>query len=115
MKPDYKAFMKLRNAKPHAVSEGWHFAPHCDLRVLHRPTNCTYCAMPEFQDLHTFRIEHGINYTGEATAKWPCPAEQDRSLALINRWSGNLAKPEGCTCGYFVDMDNPCGIHRDNK
>lgn len=68
---------------------GYHIgAPHCDQRVMHRPSECRLCDdHPEMQQI---RETWGINYTGEYDPeKLPCPAEVERSLESINDWGGN--------------------------
>jgi hypothetical protein len=68
--------------------------PHCDQYVLHRPSSCEYCGLPENEPLHAYRREHGINYTGENDpAKKQCPAEARRAKKTIDRWPGNRARP----------------------
>lgn len=111
VKPDYVTFMEARNRARSARCEQGGFAPHCDGRVLHKPDDCQYCAMSDFVDLHEFRTQNKILYTGEDPKQgwWPCPAEQARGLRSVNSWGGNTAKPEGCKCGWFTDSE--CPVH----
>lgn len=68
--------------------------PHCDSLVLHAPGECVYCdKQPTLQAL---RVELGINFTGhDDPDKEPCPAEKRRKRETINRWPGNVARPNG--------------------
>lgn len=65
--------------------------PHCDSRVLHHPFDkCQFCNMYPVRQLE--RFDNKIAFTG----RWReglelCPAEQARSLDIINRWGGNVA------------------------
>lgn len=63
--------------------------PHCDSAVLHAPGECEFCDLhPDWQWL---REHWGINFTGHNDPKKSkCPAETRRSLAIINRWGGNV-------------------------
>jgi hypothetical protein len=66
--------------------------PHCDARVLHAPGECEYCDRhPEWQAL---RLLWGICFTGYEPdpGELPCPATVKRSLEVINKWPGNMAK-----------------------
>lgn len=66
--------------------------PHCDQRVLHRPSACEVCdRFPEYQQ---YRELLGIAYTGEEPAEHelPCPATLRRGLDVINEWPGNRAR-----------------------
>jgi len=68
--------------------------PHCDQRILHAPTECSYCdAYPERQAL---RQAWGICFTGyEPDGKeLPCPADFARPGGLCEQWSGNRARKE---------------------
>lgn len=76
--------------------------PHCDSRVLHAPGKCVFC--DEYPDKQTERENKNIAFTGEDF--WPqdgvkfrpksqCPAEEARSLEVINAWSGNRAITQG--------------------
>jgi hypothetical protein len=85
-----------------------HQAPHCDSKVLHKPGECQYCDMhPEWQEL---REMWGIAFTGHSDEKIsytdfdgnkveksliPCPSEWDRPVEIINKWGGNIARPQG--------------------
>lgn len=62
--------------------------PHCDARILHRPTTCTYCdTHPEWQ---AYRIAMGINFTGETDSdKAPCPSQRFRPHQVAHQWHGN--------------------------
>lgn len=67
--------------------------PHCDVRILHAPSECKYCdAHPDWQAL---RQAWGIAFTGyEPDEKeLPCPAEHARPRDVVNRWGGNRARP----------------------
>jgi hypothetical protein len=69
--------------------------PHCDHRLLHSPSTCTYCdAHPEWQAL---RIAWGINFTGENDPnKAPCPGSRFRPAEQAAQWHGNRAvRPDG--------------------
>lgn len=67
--------------------------PHCDALVLHAPGECKYC--DRYPDAQQWRIINKINFTGHNDPdKAQCPAEQRRKLATINRWYGNVARPE---------------------
>jgi len=69
--------------------------PHCDMFILHAPGMCEYCDAPSAEPLRVYRVQHGINFTGENDpTKKPCPAEQRRSKEHIDRWPGNRAKPK---------------------
>lgn len=63
--------------------------PHCDMRVLHAPGECSYCDRhPDWQEL---REAWGINFTGHHDdKKLLCPAEHIRPIETINRWGGNV-------------------------
>jgi hypothetical protein len=67
--------------------------PHCDSNVIHAPGECKFCDMhPELQER---RAKSGVNFTGHhEEGKGICPAEQRRSLDLINRWPGNVPETE---------------------
>jgi hypothetical protein len=69
--------------------------PHCDSRVLHAPGECVHCdAYPELQELRS--RWWGILFTGQKSDDpnmIPCPAEWRRSLAVINKWYGNVPTP----------------------
>ena len=63
-------------------------APHCDPWVLHASGACDACDL--FPELQHARQLLGMNFTGQGDAsKIPCPAEQRRELARIQRWPGN--------------------------
>ena len=111
---DLKKFVSDRHDAKQKRGDKAHFAAHCDSRVLHKKEDCRYCAMPEFDDLHKYRYEHNILHTGEEPRSgwWACPAEHERGLKSVNSWGGNTAKPEGCTCGWFINPDNPCPVHK---
>lgn len=65
--------------------------PHCDPKVLHAPGKCEYC--DEYPAMQEERKLDGVNFTGEYnSALKPCPAEAERPLAVIDKWSGNKAK-----------------------
>ena len=71
------------------------WAPHCDSRVLHAPTECYYCdKYPEWQH---YRIVAGISFTGQTPKdnnfNTPCPSDQHRGQGGAHVWSGNT--PEG--------------------
>jgi len=65
--------------------------PHCDDKVLHAPGECRFC--DDFPDLQRERLFQGINFTGHQESGFlPCPAEERRSLDIINAWGGNRPK-----------------------
>lgn len=62
--------------------------PHCDLRILHAPTECEYC--DEHPDWQAYRIAMGIAFTGDTDPKkTPCPSAIDRPAQRAHRWAGN--------------------------
>jgi hypothetical protein len=61
--------------------------PHCDMRVLHAPDSCTYCA--DATDLQEERERLDVSNTGLANRAWPCPADRARGSASLNTWPGN--------------------------
>lgn len=67
--------------------------PHCDADVLHAPGACVYCdGRPDLQARRAFE---GVNFTGENDpAKTPCPATLRRPVEKIERWYGNVPRPE---------------------
>lgn len=85
------------------TSPGLQF-PHCDQRIVHRPTECELCDVyPERQSL---REAWGIAFTGHweddleshyghacgvmiQRRKIQCPSERDRPVETIHRWPGN--------------------------
>lgn len=80
----------VRNAKDETI-------PHCDSRILHHPTECTYCDRPEWQ---VMRSQLKIAHTGKpAPEGWfVCPADFSRPAGASNdhrRWGGN--KPTSAT------------------
>jgi len=63
-------------------------APHCDEKILHAPGECIYC--DDYPDWQRLRKVWNINFTGHNDIeKTICPAEQRRSLEIINKWGGN--------------------------
>lgn len=65
--------------------------PHCDSRIVHRPSTCKYCDMhPELQQA---RAAAGINFTGEFFPDLlACPADASRppgEKGDHRRWPGN--------------------------
>ena len=72
--------------------------PHCDQRVLHAPSECTYCDMfPIWQEL---RDNWGIAFTGHAAPAGglPCPADHARppgGPSDHRNWPGNRAVVPG--------------------
>lgn len=84
---DYVAVLKREQERTRTCG------PHCDSFVLHRPEDCQYCA--DYPALHQARRELKIAYTGEEQQEGlrPCPAEEMRSKATIDRWGGNVARP----------------------
>lgn len=84
-------FKKVVPAKPLGSYIGQF--PHCDQRILHAPGECEFCDNHgEWQDL---RLAWGIAFTGyepEGT-ELPDPATNARSLGVLNRWVGNIARP----------------------
>lgn len=68
--------------------------PHCDQRVLHAPGECEFC--DQHRDWQELRAAWGIAFTGyePETNELPDPATQMRSLDVINRWGGNVARPK---------------------
>jgi hypothetical protein len=69
--------------------------PHCDQYVLHLKGSCEYCDSPSCDPLHTWRVEHNMNHTGENDPnKQQCPAEARRPISQINRWQGNQIKAD---------------------
>lgn len=67
--------------------------PHCDQRVLHAPGECEYC--DKHGELQAVRESWGINFTGHHDPeKYLCPAEDARSLSVIERWGGNVKAPK---------------------
>lgn len=77
-------------ADPLLYQPGW---PHCDPCVLHAPGECEYC--DRHPELQAVREVWGINYTGKhEPAKYLCPAEDARSLSVIERWGGNVKAPK---------------------
>jgi hypothetical protein len=77
--------------------------PHCDSRVLHGPNGkCRFC--DEYPELQQERIRTNTNFTGEQDlTKNPCPAEKQRSLRDINKWSGNRPEPWPRIQGIIVN------------
>src|ERR1700686_5507339 len=65
--------------------------PHCDPRILHAPTECSFC--DEHSDWQFLRFQWGIAFTGwEPTEKeLPDPATYARGYANANAWGGNKA------------------------
>jgi len=75
------------------MTRAW--APHCDARVLHAPTECPYCDQyPEWQH---YRVVAGIAFTGQTPKDnnydTECPSDHWRGLAGAHDWPGNT--PEG--------------------
>ncbi len=106
MKPNYEEFLnkvlKIQGVRP----------SHCDPYVTHSKESCRYCAMPGSEEIHKFRQDNKICYTGEIKQGWwPCPSEERRSLKNINKWHGNVAIPHGCECTMFKLDDHKCPIH----
>lgn len=64
--------------------------PHCDARILHAPGECATC--DRFPLLQKARDLWGIAFTGHPLDEdhfIRCPAEDLRSLSVIERWPGN--------------------------
>ena len=80
--------------KEMAWSDGPERFPHCEPRVLHLPEDCKYCADAPMLQEERVRLE--VSNTGHTNRKFPCPAEQARSLKnSINKWHGNTPQKEG--------------------
>jgi hypothetical protein len=82
-------------------SEQYDTIPHCDGRILHDPSDCTYCDRPAWQQK---RRELGIASTGcfPNPGEIICPADKDRpswSESDHQRWYGNRPSK--------VDRDDP--------
>jgi hypothetical protein len=68
-------------------------SPHCDQYVLHAPGECEFCDL--YPKRQAWRVEASVNFTGHDDAdKMKCPSEMLRPRSVINRWSGNVAKPK---------------------
>lgn len=71
--------------------------PHCDPRVLHKPSECQYCDQhPDWQEL---RLAQGVAFSGHKPkpGQTPCPADQAVFYGQrgdYNQWYGNVAQPE---------------------
>ncbi len=65
--------------------------PHCDSRILHAPTECSFC--DEHPDWQFLRMQWGIAFTGwePAEKELPDPATYVRGYANANAWGGNKA------------------------
>lgn len=66
--------------------------PHCDSKILHHPSECTYCARAT--TLQEARQALGIAFTGHypVPGQVPCPADFARPKdtdADHRRWGGN--------------------------
>src|ERR1700744_3593917 len=79
---DYLNFLESFLKTPQA-------APHCDGRLLHDPSKCWACAIPEYKPLHEFRAKYDISYSGESNRKYPCPVEAIRSVKQAHQWGVN--------------------------
>jgi hypothetical protein len=62
-------------------------APHCDSRILHLASECSYCA--DAAPLQEERERLGISNSGHANRQYPCPADQARAKTQYSAWPGN--------------------------
>jgi len=66
--------------------------PHCDARIVHPPSECTFCDASGLQEV---RACWGIAYTGQEPEgeQTPCPANEARSDESLYSWGGNRPVP----------------------
>lgn len=61
--------------------------PHCDALILHSPDECKVCADSTMHQDDRRNLD--VCNTGKRDRKFPCPAEQRRTLEGMHRWWGN--------------------------
>lgn len=76
--------------------------PHCDMRILHAPDECSSCA--KFEWLQDERTRLDVSNSGKMNRRWQCPADEARGAPVMrgtttvdhgyHMWGGNIPKKE---------------------